>query len=237
MTQLLVTTPPDAATITGLLSVIIPTLNEAAQLGEVLQRLGTEGIEVIVADGGSIDATIAIAEQHGATIVRCGSGRARQMNAGSAVATGDMLLFLHADTLLPTGFAQEARAVLNVSGTVAGAFRFQLDDRRLAFRLVEYMVHLRCRWLHLPYGDQGLFMLRSVFEQLGGFPDQPIMEDVVLVRKLRRLGRVRVCASSAVTSARRWCKGGFVRVALFNQLALLAYKFGISPRRIAKWRP
>lgn len=237
MTQLLATTPPDAATTTGLLSVIIPTLNEAAQLGKALQRLGAEDVEVIVADGGSTDATITIAEQHGATIVRCGPGRARQMNAGSTVATGDMLLFLHADTLLPAGFAHAARTTLDVPGTVAGAFRFQLEDRRLAFRLVEYMVHLRCRWLNLPYGDQALFMRRSVFEQLGGFPDQPIMEDVALVRALRRLGRVHVCASSAVTSARRWCKGGFVRVALFNQLAMLAYKFGISPRRIAKWRP
>lgn len=237
MTQLLESQAPPLPVAASTLSVVLPTLNEADHLPRVLERMRGADVQVIVADGGSTDATISIAERFDATIVCSEPGRARQMNAGAAVANGDVLLFLHADTVLPEDFSHRVAAVLDQSGVAAGGFRFTLDDRRMIFRIIERLVQWRCSLFQLPYGDQALFMRREVFEGVGGFPDQPIMEDVALVRALRRRGRVYVCNEPAVTSARRWRRAGFVRVMLFNQLAMIASMLGVSPHRIAAWRP
>jgi hypothetical protein len=158
------------------------------------------------------------------------------MNAGARAARGGILLFLHADTLPPPGFAAHLKAVLADPEVALGAFPFRLDRRRPDLWLVERLVALRCRLLRLPYGDQGLFMRRSVFERLGGFRDLPVMEDFDLVRRSRALGRVALAPEPATTSARRWRARGVVRTTFLHQVCLLAYLLGVAPARIASWR-
>ncbi|MDT8389944.1 MAG: TIGR04283 family arsenosugar biosynthesis glycosyltransferase [Lentisphaeria bacterium] len=217
-------------------SVVIPTLNEAEALPATLERLrGVEGVEIIVADGGSRDATCAIAEQADATVIEVAGGRAAQQNAGAARADGRHLLFLHADTLLPDNFADTVRRALDNPATVAGAFKLRTDGRGPRMRLVEWATNLRSSVLHLPYGDQGLFLEKRVFNELGGFGDLPIMEDFDLVRRLRRRGRVVTVPDRVVTSARRWRRLGVLRTLLRNQAMILGYWLGVSPERLARF--
>ncbi|NTV13331.1 MAG: glycosyltransferase family 2 protein [Desulfobulbaceae bacterium] len=218
------------------ISVIIPTWNEAANLPATLAALGrADAVEIIVADGGSSDATVALAQAAGLRLVLTPPGRARQQNAGAAGASGEILLFLHADTLLPAGFAEEIRACLNQPGVVAGAFHLGIAGEGWGLRLVERLANWRSRWLQMPYGDQGLFLRRESFVGLGGFPEQEIMEDFALVRRLRQLGRVELLALPVLTSARRWQKLGVIRTTLLNQLLLLGYFLGVAPARLAGW--
>ena len=189
-----------------------------------------------MADGGSDDATEAVARSAGARVVRSAPGRGTQMNAGAAAATGDTLLFLHADTLPPEGFADYIDETLDLSGTAAGAFRLRIDERRWRYRLVEWGVYARCRFRCVPYGDQGLFIRRRVFEAAGGFPDWPLLEDVELLRRLRGAGAVRLAPAAATTSARGWRRRGVWRTTAVNQACLMAYRWGVDPHRIADWR-
>lgn len=219
-------------------SVVIPTLNEEACLGsllDVLLRVGPH--EVIIADGDSSDRTLAVAEEAGAKIVSAPRGRAAQMNHGAAVATGEHLLFLHADTVPPASYEAVINRILGVPGTAVGAFRFELDSDLPAAPLIESLVSLRCQLQGTPYGDQGLFVRRHVFDHLGGFPEWPAMEDVDFVRRLKRMGKVRISDESARTSARRWRNQGVIRTFLGHQLMLASYRVGLSPRQIAKLRP
>ena len=217
-------------------SVIIPTLNEAGALAATLAEVvGEPGVEAIVADGGSCDATLGIAEAHGARVVQAGRGRGRQMNAGAAAAAGSILLFLHADTMLPRRFGGMIAEALDAQGVVGGAFRFRLDVRSPGLRLVELGANLRSRWLGLPYGDQALFLRADVFRSLGGYPECPIMEDVVFVRNLRRRGRLRILRQAATTSARRWRQLGAWRTTGLHWAALAAYACGLSPAQIHAW--
>lgn len=219
------------------ISVIVPTLDEEARLPASLAGVvGRPEVEVVVVDGGSRDDTVTVAGALGARVVRARRGRARQMNAGAAVARGDILLFLHADTRLPTTFVEDVRRTLAHPGTVAGAFRFALDARGATLRLIEYAVDLRCRLFQLPYGDQALFLGAVLFERLGGFPDVPVMEDFELVRRLRRQGRIELTRGAAVTSARGWARWGVVRFTAVNQLTLLAWKLGLRPEHVARAR-
>ncbi len=219
------------------LSAVIPTLNEAGFIGRTIARVqAADGVEIVVVDGGSRDDTVAIAEGLGARVIESEPGRGRQMNAGAAVGRGETLLFLHADTLLPTGFEQYVRRVLAGSNVVLGAFLFRLDVRTIALRAVERLVAVRCRLLGLPYGDQGLFLRRSTFDALGGFRDLPIMEDFDLVRRAGRMGRVEIAPAPATTSARRWVVRGALRTTLVNQLCVAAFVLGVAPARIASWR-
>jgi uncharacterized protein len=215
-------------------SVIVATLNEAKNLGRLLPLLRRGGIsEIIVSDGGSGDGTLAIASSHGARIVSADRGRASQMNAGASLASGEYLLFLHADTDPPEGFASLIREELDRPGIVAGAFGFHLREPVCCAGLIESLVSLRCRILRLPYGDQGLFMRRDLFLTLGGYPEHPILEDLILVRRLRNLGRVVITREKARTSSRRWREGGVVATFLRHSAILLAYHAGVSPERIA----
>lgn len=219
------------------ISVIIPTLNEEAHLGETLRHvLADHPHEVIVADGGSADATVSIARDHGAKVVSGVSGRALQMNHGAAAARGEFLLFLHADTRPPPNYSALVWNSLNRPSVAAGAFRLELDGEFVGGFLVEKLTEIRCRFCHLPYGDQGLFLRRSLFAELGGFPDWPVMEDLDLVRNLRRLGEVIVTREPARSSARRWEKQGLVRTFLRHQIMLGAYYLGIPPQHIARMR-
>ena len=219
------------------LSVIIPTLNEEARLAELLEYLKrSKPHEIIVADGGSSDRTLEIAKTAGVRVISAPTGRAVQMNLAAAMATGEFLLFLHADTLPPPGYPQIIRRLLQMPGTSAGAFRFELAGNLAAAPLIEPLVHLRCRLGGTPYGDQGLFLRRRIFRHLGGFPDWPVLEDLHFVRQLKRLGPVRLAPQAARTSARRWEDGGTARTFLRHQMMLIAYRLGIPPRMIAKLR-
>ncbi|MEO1235157.1 MAG: TIGR04283 family arsenosugar biosynthesis glycosyltransferase [Planctomycetota bacterium] len=222
------------------LSVVIPTFDEAARLPATLDRLrrcaGDTAYEVIVADGGSTDATAALARAGGAALVRSPRGRGPQMNAGAAAAAGDTLLFLHADTRPPEDFVTQIAAVLTRPGTAAGAFRLRIDGTSWRYRLIEWAVQQRSRWRGLPYGDQGLFVSAATFRRVGGFPDWPLLEDVDLVRRLGRVGRVRLADASVATSDRGWAGRGPWRTTAVNQCCLLAYRCGVSPRAIARWR-
>jgi hypothetical protein len=218
------------------LSIIIPALNEAPTIESTLSALqGIDHLEVIVVDGGSTDGTVDLARSWGAKVIQTRPGKARQMNCGAAAASGEILVFLHADTRLPDDFLRLILAALNHTGVVAGAFRLSIDSRAAGIRFIELMAAVRSRYLQLPYGDQALFMKKSIFEAIGGYADVPIMEDFILVRRMRRKGKIAILPAAVVTSPRRWLRFGILKTWLVNQMIVIAYYLGISPERLARW--
>ena len=217
------------------ISAVIPVLNEEAFLLNTLESV-FEGRphEVIVVDGGSEDASCSIARNAGAQVITCRPGRAGQMNVGAVEASGDVLLFIHGDSVLPLGWPSCVLAALEDNGTVAGAFSFALRDRFAGAAMVEHFTNLRSRLFQMPYGDQGLFLRRSLFEELGGFPRLPIMEDYVFVRQLRKRGRVITLEAPVLTSGRRWQKFGPIRTTLINQLVITGYWLGVPPEKLKR---
>jgi hypothetical protein len=232
---------PDAAGSEGgrvlpALSVVIPALNEEEQLGATLAALDyAPWQEVVVVDGGSRDDTAAVAREYGARLLVAETGRGCQLNAGAAAAAGTRLLFLHADTRLPAGWDTAALHCLDEPGVAAGCFTLRIDAADPRLRLVETGTELRTRLARLPYGDQGLFMYRRLFAAAGGYPEQPILEDVVLVRRLRRFGRIVQLPLAAHTSARRWRRHGVLRTTLINQRILIGSALGVPPETLAGW--
>ncbi|WP_369413566.1 TIGR04283 family arsenosugar biosynthesis glycosyltransferase [Caldovatus aquaticus] len=213
----------------------MPTLNAAGTLPATLAALGGAAQEVVVADGGSSDGTPTVAAALGARVLAAPRGRGAQLAAGAQVARGDWLLFLHADTVLAPGWARAAAgfAADPANAGRAAYFRFALDDPAPQARRLERLVAWRCRWLALPYGDQGLLIARRLYESLGGFrPELPLMEDVDLVR---RLGRRRLVALDvpAVTSAARWRAQGWKRRSARNLACLALWCLGVPARRLA----
>ncbi|HEY9650675.1 MAG TPA: TIGR04283 family arsenosugar biosynthesis glycosyltransferase [Coleofasciculaceae cyanobacterium] len=218
------------------ISVIIPVLNEAIAIRSVLLNIvEAPNIEVIVADGGSQDKTVAIAQSLGANVIITTAGRANQMNAGAAVATGTILLFLHADTYLPNNFETLIVSALKDSRTIAGAFELRIDAELRGLRLIEQMVNWRSHILKMPYGDQAIFIRTTVFQDIGGFPNLPIMEDFKLMQRLKRRGRITILPAAVLTSGRRWQKLGVIKTTLINQLIILGYFLGISPSQLVQW--
>lgn len=217
-------------------SVVVPTLTEAAHLPGSLESLqGEENVETIVVDAGSHDQTQQIARDHGCKVLVVGGGRARQLNAGANAAVGSIFLFLHADTRLPKHFGDHVRRALGRPGVVAGAFPLRIDAPLRTLRMIEAAVNLRSRWLKMPYGDQAIFLPADEFYRVGGFPELPIMEDFELVRRLRRRGRIVTAPDPVVTSARRWLSVGPWRTTWVNQRVVLGYYLGVSPERLARW--
>ncbi|MCC5666507.1 TIGR04283 family arsenosugar biosynthesis glycosyltransferase [Nostoc sp. CHAB 5784] len=218
------------------ISIIIPAINEAGNIKTAIATTqGSINIEVIVVDGGSDDDTVAIAQSLGVKVISSSPGRAVQMNTGAIAATGEILLFLHADTCLPTGFDDMVRTALQQPGTLAGAFNLRIDASLLSLRWVELGVNLRSHFYQMPYGDQAIFLTKAVFQQIGNFPELPIMEDFELMRRLKRTGRIVIIPTPVVTSARRWLQKGVFKTTLLNQIVIIAYLLGVSPERIRRW--
>lgn len=218
-------------------SIIIPTLNEAAGLPLAIDRAwGAGADEVIVVDGGSSDGTLEIAEQARCMALASTRGRATQQNRGAAAAEGDVLLFLHADTWLEPGCVQTVRNALCAAGVVGGSFRQRIESPRWAYRWLEWGNNLRAR-RGRPYGDQGIFVRREVFHACGGFPEVPLMEDVLLTKKFRRRGKLVLIDGPIHISPRRWERYGVVRQTVRNWLLLTGLKLGMSPERLAEFYP
>jgi rSAM/selenodomain-associated transferase 2 len=220
------------ATASARLSVIIPALNAAGALRACIERLGNTA-EFVVADGGSTDGTPDLASELGARIVEAPRGRGIQLRAGAAAATGEWLLFLHADTLLENGWDQAVRDHLASHPDHAACFAFRLDDPGWQARVLERGVGIRVGMLGLPYGDQGLLISRRHYDALGGYRPLPLMEDVDFVRRIGR-SRLRQLEVAAVTSAARWRRDGWWRRSARNLLCLALYGLGMSPDRIAR---
>ncbi len=192
--------------------------------------------EVLLVDGGSVDATLQIGDDAGAKIISCTRGRGLQLAKGGAQARGPWLLFLHADTTLEPGWSKEAEQFITChtdQQKAAAAFRFALDDAGVRPRLLEALVGLRCRLFKLPYGDQGLLIEKGYYEQLGGFSDLPLMEDVEFVRRIGGK-QIHILSSKAVTSAVRFKNKGYFRRVACNLYCLVLYYAGVAPHKIAR---
>jgi rSAM/selenodomain-associated transferase 2/rSAM/selenodomain-associated transferase 1 len=215
-------------------SVIIPALNEEHQIAATIRAVGPSRChQLIVVDGGSSDATVQRAREAGVTVLASKPGRARQMNAGAARAEGGSLLFLHADTLLPPEWEEMVPRTLRVPGVAAGAFRFRIAGNFPGKSFIEWSTGIRSRWFQRPYGDQGLFLTRALFEEMGGFADLPIMEDYEFAGRLRRRGQIVTVGEAALTSGRRWETLGVLRTTLRNQWMLAGYHLGMSLQKLA----
>jgi rSAM/selenodomain-associated transferase 2 len=219
------------------LSIVLPVLDEAGRLETVLTELirGCPGADVVVADGGSRDGSVEIAARvPGVRVVSSARGRARQMNRGAAATTGDVLLFLHADTRLPRGAAGAVEEALRDPGVAYGRFDIAFDNPRPVFRMIAGLMDLRSRLTGICTGDQGIFVRRADFERLGGYPEIPLMEDIALTRRLKRVGRLAPLALRVTTSARRWERNGVATIVLMWTLRLL-YCCGVGPDRLHRW--
>lgn len=218
------------------LSVIIPALNEGANLAGTIRSVREQGgAEIILVDGGSSDETRAAAREEGARVFLSPPGRSRQLNLGAAMANGERLLFLHADTSLPVGFDRHIRDTLSRPGVAAGAFRLQFEPGLKGLSFVAWAANRRAERWQLPYGDQGLFLSAATFREVRGYPETPFLEDVEIIRRLRRFGRIEIARAPVVTSARRWKAKGVWRTTLFNQIIMLAYLAGVPHRKLAGW--
>ena len=217
------------------LSIVIPTLDEAATIRSLLLALQPwrgPGCEVIVADGGSRDGTAALAAPLADRVVDAPTGRAAQMNAGAACARGEALWFLHADSHPSRDAVPRLRAAL--AGAGWGRFDVRLSGRHPLFRVIERAMNLRSCWSGIATGDQGIFVRRAWFDSVGGVPPLPLMEDVALSRALRRRGRPACLAGPLGTSSRRWERDGILRTVLLMWRLRLAYFLGAAPATLAR---
>ncbi|QFT84024.1 PGL/p-HBAD biosynthesis glycosyltransferase [Halomonas sp. THAF12] len=218
------------------LSIVLPTLNEAAIIEATLTRLQAmkaAGVELLVVDGGSRDETPARARPLATRVIESAPGRARQMNAGAAEARGRALLFLHADTDLPPG-AEAAIAAALAEGHAWGRFDVRLAGHHPLLPVIAFAMNRRSRWTGIATGDQGLFMTRAAFDAAGGFPDQPLMEDIEMSRRLKRVSRPACLRARVTTSGRRWERGGAWRTILLMWRLRWRYWRGASPDDLAR---
>jgi rSAM/selenodomain-associated transferase 2 len=218
------------------LAIVVPTLDEEDTVRRFLPAAMAVADEVIVSDGGSRDATAEIARSLGARVVTGPPSRGGQLNRGAAAAItarADVLLFLHADTTLPTGGADAVREAV-ARGAPGGAFLLRFGVDHPMQRLGSWLVSQRTRWLRVPLGDQAQWATRETFERLGGFPDWPLLEDVDFMRRLRRLPGFTVIEQPVTTGARRFVELGAMRTVAINWLIWLLFFCGVSPHRLAR---
>ena len=228
------------------LAVILPVLNEAAQLEEALAALIEEQHfdEIIVVDGGSTDASVEIVckfmspaapDRHATPIlIQSARGRAQQMRAGAAAAEADVLLFLHADSALPPGAADDIRDAVE-AGRLWGRFDVRLSGRHFLFRIIERLMNWRSRFTGVATGDQAIFVRRDVYHKLGGYAPLALMEDIEFCARLKWVGRPACLPGPVLTSSRRWERRGIIRTVLLMWTLRLLYWFGVSPARLARW--
>ena len=218
-------------------SIILPVLNEEAVLEQQLCQLArvcaSYDCEALIVDGGSGDATVAIAQRFG-RVISSPRGRATQMNAGAAVATGDIVIVLHADSTLPDDAFVAIERACSAPGVVGGAFRLCFNCSQLAYRLVAFTTNLRSRWRGIYTGDQAYFVRAESFRAIGGFPDMALMEDLEIITRLRTIGRLVLLPHYVTTSARHHMKVGLVRTVLFMWYLRTLYRFGVSPEQLQR---
>lgn len=217
------------------LSVIIPTLNEEKNIKACIESAKKlEPFEIIVVDGGSTDRTKEIAENEGAFVTQSTRGRGIQMNTGASIANGGILLFLHADSLIT--IRVDIKDYI-AKGYIGGFFKLRFDDKSISTRLVEIFANLRAKLLCLPYGDQAIFIRKDIFQMLGGFKTYPFLEDIDLVIRLKKFGRLKYISHSVIASARRLKKGYFlspIAVSLRNVIIVVLFIAGINPHKLIK---
>ncbi len=192
------------------------------------------GLEIIVVDGGSIDKSVKLAKSHGVQVISSAPGRGLQLNTGAIASTGEILLFLHCDTSLPPDFITSIQKAFNDPKIIGGGFRLKIKADNFGFRLIEWGIEKRSKFFHLIYGDQAIFVKRNIFFRVGGFPEQPLLEDVLLVRNLKSLGKLHLSKKYVNTSARRWKRLGIIQTTLINQVILLGYLLKVNPKHLAK---
>jgi rSAM/selenodomain-associated transferase 2 len=220
------------------LAIVIPALNEAANLSRLLPDLarGCPGADIVVVDGGSGDDTAAVvARLPGPWLLESARGRAVQMNHGARAAGGDTLLFLHADTRLPDGAARAIEQTLAEPGVVGGRFDVRFDNERPLFRVIAWFMNTRSRASGICTGDQAIFVRRADFEAVGGYPEIPLMEDIELSRRLKRRGRLRALRLRVTTSARKWEREGPLRTMGLMWALRFLHFCGVAPARLHRW--
>ena len=226
-------------------SIILPVLNEADLINPTIDHLetlkGSEDCECIVVDGSPDGGTLKAVARQGVQCIKSPRGRASQMNAGAAMATGEILIFLHADTRLPRqAFELISKVMTRQAMTrqvlIGGAFDLRIDTEQLMLKIIARIASLRSRLTRIPYGDQAVFIRRDFFNRMGGYPEIPLMEDIALMRKIKEAGgRIGFIPEPAITSARRWEQEGILYTTLRNWLLLSAYTLGVAPERLAKY--
>jgi rSAM/selenodomain-associated transferase 2 len=218
------------------LSVIVPMLNEAGAIGATLAaiRVGAPDAEIVVVDGGSADGSVEIARPRCEVVIIGERGRAQQMNAGAARSSGDVMVFVHADTIVPKSFARDIETALADPSVVGGRFDIRLDDDHPLCVLIGSLISIRSRLSRTATGDQAIFVRRTIFDALGGFRDLPICEDLDFARRLKRAGRVACLRTKVITSARRWRRGGILRTSIRMWTIRLLYLAGVSPSRLSR---
>ena len=218
------------------LSIVMPVLNEAAGVAAAVQALSplvARGAQLLLVNGGSADDTLARAQACAVQVISTQRGRALQMNAGAQLATGDVLLFLHADTRLPADADVLIAKALASGAQVWGRFDVRIDGRSQLLRIVAWLMNWRSRWSGIATGDQAIFMTRATFDAVGGFPLQPLMEDIEMSRRLLRLSRPACLRARVLTSGRRWERSGVWRTILLMWRLRFAYWRGVAPERLA----
>jgi rSAM/selenodomain-associated transferase 2 len=218
------------------LSVIVPMLNEERTIVHTLEalRLGAPESEIVVVDGGSTDRSRELAIPLADRVIEAPRGRARQMNTGASVSSGDVLAFVHADTIVPSTFAADIFAALSVPEIVGGRFDVLLDSDAIALRTIAAMISLRSRLSRTGTGDQAIFVRRSIFERLGGFPDLDLCEDLDFTRRMKRAGRFACLRSCVTTSSRRWTHDGIFATVIRMWTIRVLYLCGVSPAYLKK---
>lgn len=220
------------------ISVVIPAVNESAWIERAVESCwAAEFDEVIVSDGGSQDATPGIAMKAGASVIHGVRGRAVQQNLGAQHATGEILLFLHADNWLAPEAGAQIRQCLEDPTVLAGAFQQRIESSGILYRALEWGNAARVRWRGMAYGDQAIFIRREVFDQLGGFPTVKLMEDLLLMRAFRAIGQAKLLPGPVYVHPRLWQRRGVVRQTLCNWAMIAAERLGVSPDRLAKYYP
>jgi len=218
------------------ISVIVPVLNEEHVIAPTLQALlSLAPYEIIVVDGGSADRTRQVCEQFGVKVLSSERGRAHQMNRGAGEATGDLLLFVHADTRLPMSALNEITAALRDADCPGGRFDIEIDGAHWMLKIIGALINYRSRMTKVATGDQALFVRRAIFEAMGGFPDIPLMEDIAFCRALKRIGPMACLHTRVITSGRRWEKDGVWRTILKMWTLKLCYLAGVSPGRLKQY--